>query len=329
MNKIFIKTRNQLLFAFSCFTLLGIIIALVSIFFFSKLHEIYKVTGSLHTYYEKYIKAVDSEQEFLSLELGKSEYFKTGESRHLALHDQYLSEMKQSLLSLQKSKAFTEFGIEKEINAIDLELNKYETLFGLILDKVKVKGFRDYGLEGKMSEYVYTLEKMSAPIGIEHVLVLRKHEKDYLLRNDSMYISRLGTKVEDFKNLIWSNPNISKEKKEKMNGLLQNYYLVFMQLVNITKEIGYKDEKGLSDLLNQSKNQIEDHFHALFRKAEIKETILIENVQSSFYIVIVNLLLTSLFLIYIFTRKIRIKEPKNLEASATSLETSAMNVLAE
>ena len=317
MNNIFIKTRNRLLFAFSCFTLIGIVIALVSIFYFSKIHDIYKVTGSLHKYYEKYIKAIDAEQGFLSLELGKSEYFKTGQSKYLAQHDVYLSEMRQNLMDLKKKGAYKDFGIEKEINNIDLELSKYETLFGLILDKVKVKGFREYGLEGKMAQYVYDLEKMSAPIGIANVLVLRKHEKDFLLRNDTVYIQRLSAKVEDLKRTIWTNDELSFEKKQTMNGLLQNYYLVFLQLVNITKEIGYKDEKGLSDLLNQSKYKIESYFQMLYEKTLIKETALIENVQSSFYIIIVNLVLVSMFLIYLFTRKINIPVPVPVEKGPT------------
>jgi HAMP domain-containing protein len=300
----FKSIKTQLLAAFLVFTFIGAVISGVSFLYFSKIDRVYAISTSAQNISRLYLKMVKSEYGFFTYETDNSEFFKTGSSGYIDEHTRYLNETRAGISELVQKKGYKEFGIEGEIKAISHELNNYENLFKNIINKTIIKGFKDLGIEGQMRQYVHELERKGGTIGLEEILMLRRHEKDFMLRNDPAYVAKLSAKVEDISVMISKNTSLTSEEKSSMKMLLANYHKSFKQYVKIGQEIGYKDDKGLSESLNLYKNNIEDHFDALTKKSTINEASLLHELQVSFAIVVFNLLVFSVFLSYFFSSAI-------------------------
>ena len=290
--------------AFLVFTFIGAVIAAVSFLYFSKIDRVYSISTSVQNISRLYLKMIKSEYGFFTYETGKSEFYKTGTSTYIDEHTHFLNQTRAGISNLIQKNGYKEFGINDDIIAISKDLDNYENLFKNIVNKTIIKGFKDLGIEGQMRQYVHELERKAGKIGVEEILMLRRHEKDFMLRNDPAYVDKLSTKVQEISGMISKNTNLTPEEKSSMKMLLFNYHKSFKQYVKIGQEIGYKDDKGLSEALNLHKNKIEDHFDVLTQKSTINEASLLHELQVSFAIVVFNLLVFSVFLSYVFSAAI-------------------------
>lgn len=247
---------------------------------------------------------IKSEYSFFTYETSKAEFYKSGASSYIDEHTSFLNQTRAGISELVQKNGYKEFGIHKEITAISKDLDNYENVFKNIVNKTIIKGFKDLGIEGQMRQYVHELERKAGKIGVEEILMLRRHEKDFMLRNDPAYVIKLSNKVQEISAMISRNSNLSLDEKASMKMLLGNYHRSFKQFVKIGHEIGYKDDKGLSESLSLYKNKIEDHFEVLSQKATVNEASLLHELQISFAIVVFNLLVFSVFLSYVFSSAI-------------------------
>ena len=211
-----------------------------------------------------------------------------------------------------------------EVNMIEDGLKRYQSLLESAVEKTFTKGYKDFGLEGKMRKFVHELESKSEKIGVDKVLMLRRHEKDYLLRNEQVYIEKLSVTIDAIKTDILKNKDISVQEKDVLIVLLYNYFESFNALVHVGKEIGNRDEKGISEMVTTCKISIERNFEILQNKSIEKENQIIENLQKTYLMVAANILIVSALLIYLFF-KYR-KNEDHEEPQNHTLEVSKMNV---
>ena len=64
-----------------------------------------------------------------------------------------------------------------------------------LVEKLRYRGFKDYGLEGKMREAIHELQSIDSLNQIS-LLTLRRHEKDFMLRKDYYYLDSLKNESE-------------------------------------------------------------------------------------------------------------------------------------
>ncbi|HEX8545604.1 MAG TPA: hypothetical protein VF691_01505 [Cytophagaceae bacterium] len=300
----FKSIKAQLLAAFLVFTIIGGVIAAVSFLYFSKINSIYALSTATQNISRLYLKMIKSEYGFFTYETDKSEFYKTGTSSYIDEHTNFLNQTRAGISNIVQKKGYREFGIDDEITSINKDLDSYEYIFKNIVNKTIIKGFKDLGIEGQMRQYVHELERKAGTIGVEEILMLRRHEKDFMLRNDPSYVDKLSSKVQEISGMISRNTNLTADEKTNMKMLLLNYHRSFKQYVKIGQEIGYKNDIGLSESLNLYKNKIEDHFEVLAQKSVVNEASLLHDLQISFAIVVFNLLVFSLFLSYVFSSAI-------------------------
>ncbi|RKZ04773.1 hypothetical protein DRQ25_16870, partial [Candidatus Fermentibacteria bacterium] len=75
-----------------------------------------------------------------------------------------------------------------------------------------------------------SLKSFYVPGAARTVLMIRRHEKDYLLRRTDKYVKRTESAVSELEKLITSS-GISKDEKENLSDLLENYLSGFKALV--------------------------------------------------------------------------------------------------
>jgi hypothetical protein len=113
----------------------------------------------------------------------------------------------------------------------------------MLIDSVRVmrnvyllRGFKDYGAEGAMRGYAHMLQESSI-VKEADIYKLRRHEKDFLLRNDTSYFTK-------FRNLLATTLKDYPAGGPAYNALL-SYEHRFLDLVNFNLMLGVGMEAGL------------------------------------------------------------------------------------
>ena len=84
--------------------------------------------------------------------------------------------------------------IATEGKKIETDLNTYEKGFGSIVSLIDAQGDKDTGIRGGMRKEAHGMETAIKAIGSDalmvHYLTMRRHEKDFILREDEKYVKK-------------------------------------------------------------------------------------------------------------------------------------------
>lgn len=151
---------------------------------------------------------------------------------------------------LEKSAITRENNLLAKTLNIKKELREYNRVYNELIYLYKLKGFKDYGLEGRMRNYAHALFDYDDINTRYYCLMLRRHEKDFLLRKDWAYVKNFNQAVKEFIEVINTRTNISARDKSNLINNLYYYDKLFKVLARIENKIGIKGQKGY---LNKSK----------------------------------------------------------------------------
>ncbi|MFL9830835.1 response regulator [Flavobacterium sp. ST-87] len=136
------------------------------------------------------------------------------------------------------------FSLFDKIDSLISDVNLYKRI-------ALVRGFKDYGIEGKMREKAHSLEQQKT-LKSAVILQLRRHEKDYLMRNETTYI-------ESFKKL-YQHTITSGKTNSNTKQTLTAYKNYFEKLVSLSSKLGHTQNQGLNGEINQLNEEIETLF---------------------------------------------------------------------
>lgn len=207
------------------------------------LYALYKM--SLEVDITRNLAAVESEvsqlehhqKNFLTLkdETHAAEFFKS-----IKKTQSYLSALKDGVDS---------FGADtSSINAINQKLKDYEALFNGVVEQQKLIGLHPKdGLYGSLRGSVHAVEEMLGSSDYEllsGMLQLRRNEKDFMLRLDDKYVTRLQNNTQVLKDKVQASSQPSAVKADLVN-LLSAYQDDFLNLVNAQRKLGYDPTQGM------------------------------------------------------------------------------------
>lgn len=167
--------------------------------------------------------------------------------------DVYFNRTYKLLSKLKKSGLTSEE--RSEILLIENKLNKYKTTFKQLIQLFKYKGYKNYGIEGKMRDYVHEITNYNDPQIKLYSLLLRKHEKDFLIRKELFYISSFNNVTHQLIHYIYNNHRLAESEKNRLLNLVYFYNKYFKIIARVEHKIGVKSKQGL---LNLSSNQFEE-----------------------------------------------------------------------
>lgn len=203
-----------------------------------------------------------NEKDFFLRELDSLEFFKTENSIYINNMNKDFEELTKELKTLKEyDEINTDSENIKKIDKIIAFSHDYHDKFFVVVDKLKEKGFKDYGLVGQLRKAVHNVEaKLEKLPKNEKLTILmlnaRRTEKDYLLRQDPKYVEKLGSIVDDFKKEV-NKTNYEEATKNSLNSLMEDYKVKFNKVVSIEKEIGYDDSEGLKGEYRQAIHKLE------------------------------------------------------------------------
>ncbi len=235
-----------MLFWFLVFISFSLMIIVLSILYLNKREAIQEETEIIEQAYIQLLKSVESQQYFFSYTTKNPRYFETGNSRYL---EEYQLEMDSTLSLINSIEARSRSQIRDSIATLRMEIKKIDSLFLFLTQKVKERGYKDYSLEGAMREHVHWLEQIDE-IPTQNVLSLRRHEKDYIIRNEPEYVAKLTDLVGLLRQKITQAIYLDSARRDSILFHLDSYETKFQQMVALDRLIGSKDNSGLKQLLD-------------------------------------------------------------------------------
>ena len=257
---------NKLLISFGLLSILTLVVGVVAYlglnnvqgFFEESINEgITMETTSLHVNTDL-LTARRHEKDFLAR--WQAEGFENAYANYIVPHQESIAEIHEHIVTLQGfgerveedlGTSYPQAQFDAEMATLDQSINLYDQNFQKTVQLLQEKGFKDTGLEGEFRNAVHEIEdriygrESFEPIVIT-MLQIRRHEKDYLLRGEQVYIDDVHQSVADLKKQITTSDLIGPVEKTKLNALANQYVLAFDALVEKDAEIaaaiqGFRD----------------------------------------------------------------------------------------
>src|SRR5262249_49495965 len=123
----------------------------------------------------------------------------------------------------------------KRAKALRAGINMYATRFQNVISAQRLIGLNEnQGLQGKLRDAVHVVEKRLADFDQPRLAVLmlmmRRHEKDFMLRGDEKYGDQLTKRVEEFEPALAAT-DLPDATKAEIKGMIGTYRMTFMALM--------------------------------------------------------------------------------------------------
>ncbi|NJN28718.1 MAG: HAMP domain-containing histidine kinase [Cyclobacteriaceae bacterium] len=235
---------------------------------------------------------------FLQSEYNDFEFHKSGKNERLDDIRSGYDHLNRTIDNLTKHGWLKSFDNKESLSEYQNMIEKHQEMFNTLVANVKKRGVKDYGLIGEMRGYIHYVEEHRRNLELSEVLFLRRHEKDFLLRNQRIYIDLLNVKANQLlKDLKAKNLENSKEYKH-----LVSYQTAFNNLVQVIDVIGNFKQDGLRYELEETISGIKTFSDKMLKETEGKEKQLLLNIYFSFYAVLIFSLFASVILSFVLAK---------------------------
>ncbi len=163
------------------------------------------------------------------------------------------------------------------------------------------------GLYGKLRKAVHQVEETLSNYNNDNLLaamlMLRRHEKDFMLRSDTKYVSKFEKTFEDFK-LRLENSYLPDTTKNQIRTEIESYRTDFLSLVKGYETRGINPESGLLGELRGTIHQSEGALDALEQHIRNEIPNAVQNAKITVFIIALALAALILWLIRLLSQSI-------------------------
>lgn len=263
--------RTKIAFWLTIFTSSSFLIALLFYFNYSTQREsINKTIDEVKGIYLALLKCKNIQNDFFNIDIRNPEFYKYNSCQSLTVLDADYKKIRQKIATLKNEDLIKESNLYSDIIALEIMVNFNLATLDKIQQLLMLRGFKDEGVIGAMRYYAHQLESMPN-VNMFNLLMLRRHEKDFIIRNDSLYVKKFNMLAASYRSDI-----------QKYNAGLQNealnslklYEDHFNLLVAIERVTGLKSNTGLKYDLDNIYHNIEARYHLFENNAlELKSHI--------------------------------------------------------
>ena len=257
--------RHRLLFWFLFFISLGGIILALTLNYLKQVEQLHNQQLLLQEAQISLRASVEAQQYFFSYDSKNPDFYSTGQGEYSAVY----ATANRTTEALLDSVSFDQNAeLQKNLDSLRLHLAQIQPAFTELEELVFKRGYRDYGLVGRMRQVAHQLEEKD-DLPKEDLLYLRRHEKDFIIRNDTVYKLRFKGRVRLIQQDIGRNPTLTSGQKENLLSDLDLYASRFDSLVAFDIHMGLKNNTALKYTLDQRISSTEAEFDKLYELARI------------------------------------------------------------
>lgn len=233
-----------------------------------------------------------AEKDFLQhRKLDYRDQFESLYSDFLSRHDQLMRDVADSGLDT---------GILQQVRN---DFDQYADAFRTVVDhQLRVGLDAEQGLYKALRDAAHQVENVvrSDATLLASLLMLRRHEKDFMLRRDATYYTRFGAALSDFRGALFMS-EIDNVTKAQLQNALRDYSDSFSHLVQQEVDIGLDDQSGLIGAMRQQVSTAENTFTKALALVEEKIAHDLAIARQSLSLVIAVIVASSL-LVLLYTR---------------------------
>ncbi len=292
--------RHRLLFWFLVFISFSFVIIMLSITYLKKREKVLKRTEAIEQSYVMLLKSAKAQQDFFSYASRDPKFFRTGDNEYL---DQYLKLLDSTRSYLMKVDFEEEGALAGGVEFIRSDITEIDAVFLELIEQIQARGYKNFNLEGTMRKDAHWLEDINE-IATEDILYLRRYEKDYIMRNESVYVTRLTQLVDKLAQETVANRRISKARKSEILSYLLGYRDKFLQLVELDQRIGIRDNSGLKQKLDQTITICEADFSSIVLHTQEWADAEFKQLTASFGVISILLMIISVWISSMISKKI-------------------------
>lgn len=298
--------RAKLLLSYSAIGGMLLLFTVAVLYTENARQELEELRRALNTIKYGEQSASSLEKDFLSYETINPEFYETRQSEYLIARKVVLGDVSEAMAFLKQNhdKVKVE-GFEASLLDLASRLIKYEEDFDSLRASILRRGFKDHGLEGEMREHIHRLEeaaRQESQIELATLLSIRRHEKDYIIRKQEQYITKLQKAVDELKTQITALP--SSRTRDRLLLRTEIYENIFMELVAEEKRIGFSNAGGLRSSLAIQTQEINEALENLTKEARTYIDAQLYQLQVFVVILAAALLLLVFFLSLYLTQKL-------------------------
>lgn len=295
--------RSKLLFYFSIFLVITFTIILANFWFDKRKDRIDEIALRLQAVNLNTQIINRLESEFFKDEIINEKFYLTHQSKYLHQRDSLLNKVKHDLKILEKTSEVSSAELEDNVESMIAQYQRYETIFNEIITLIQFRGFKDHGLEGKMRAYIHQAEDSSRKYlrDQSNILMIRRYEKDFILRKQPIYIKRLNKAVKELQQIVKKDVWPTKIKY-KLTLDLQNYLVLFDKLAAAEAAIGYHNNMGLRHKLKVLAGSIKTKLEKLNRVILKDSKNLEQQITATLVLIMAFCIILILLLGYTITR---------------------------
>ncbi|MDN5211885.1 HAMP domain-containing sensor histidine kinase [Fulvivirgaceae bacterium BMA12] len=267
MSFVLNSIKSRLLLGFAFLTLNVIFLSSMSYYNLKKIEKIRGVSKTTYHLHISTLKIIKKDMDLLGIHSKSPEFYQL--ERHPLLHDRdrLFDQIQQMTEAIAHEEYSNAFGQDQRLEDIQNELIAYNEVFRRVIQKVTARGFKDYGVEGKMRRLAHLIEKeYKDQVLPADLLMLRRHEKDYILRKESIYIQKLNNLCNEILKKLYEKTPDNMEAGQLLTG----YRNLFNQLADLNKQIGLENKTGLKAELNEHHARLSDQFNELLEITEVR-----------------------------------------------------------
>lgn len=321
--------RSRILLSLLGFVCINFFFVLHLNVFLDKREQILGERNSLEIGYRLLLKDFLTVKNFFYYESYNDSFYLTGSSQYIDMHERMYSRLSESVTRLHASSLTQDSVIHSMLDSILSGLSKYDGTLQEMKRLMIEKGYKDYGTVGRMRLYAHCVEAIPI-VAKADVLQLRRHEKDFIIRNDESYAHLFLMKVDSLLCGLKKDKQIKNRLTDSVISLLENYRGEFEQFRVQEKQLGYKSNTGLKYVLNLHQHQLDYNFQYAIDLAATREKALIGELTVRMYLILFTMFVLSVVLARLIARKVTWRLSEIMAGMrtfvASGFETKAMHL---
>lgn len=229
-----------------------VIIALTTNFSIDRSIRNYTTLSKMDELTECALRLRKYERDFVMVDIKSPQFYQEGQSRNVVLFDSTLKQTKILLEGLKRQGVFNSDKLSADLAHMESALQDYSKSFYEMVALRRTIGFKDEGVIGKMRTAIHQVENELKSASsfelISQMLMLRRHEKDYMLRKDTTYVRQFSDQMKVM---------AAKVGSPTMVGLLNTYKSYFDEYVALDRQVGVDDNSGVNAQITKSASLFE------------------------------------------------------------------------
>ena len=268
----------------------------------------------------------------LQLRRNEKDFLARNNLKYLGKFEKNYAQLNENINIL--STNIKEFGISNEqIIKLGQRMQEYKKLFVSLVEKQKIIGLHHKdGLYGSLRKAVHnaetTIKEQQNYKLISDMLMLRRREKDFMLRHDEKYIKKFNTDFSKLETHL-SESDIPSATKDIISGHMAIYKKDFLKLADNYKEKGLTPKSGILGQMRSTVHQTETLLKDIKKHTKEKITEKIHFLESLAWIAALILNAIIVGVIYLISRSIIKPIEKLKETLSTACNNKDLSARAE